>query len=85
MLTAGVTSTLIAVPSVNSTATPDRLRLLGLPGEARADLNSIKKGNCEAVPLIGQFWTVVTSAQLPVTLMIALVAGEGFEPSTFGL
>jgi len=31
-------------------------------------LHSINKGNCEAVPLIGQFWTVVTSAQLPVTL-----------------
>ena len=33
-----------------------------------ADLYSINKGNCEAVPLIGQFWTVVTRAQLPVTL-----------------
>jgi hypothetical protein len=33
-----------------------------------ADLHSINKGNCVAVPLIGQFWTVVTSAQLPVTL-----------------
>jgi hypothetical protein len=33
-----------------------------------ADLDSIDKGNCEAVPLIGQFWTVATSAQLPVTL-----------------
>ncbi len=31
-------------------------------------LRSINKGNCEAVPLIGQFWTVVTNAQLPVTL-----------------
>ena len=31
-------------------------------------LHSINKGNCEAVPLIGQFWTVATSAQLPVTL-----------------
>jgi hypothetical protein len=30
--------------------------------------HSINKGNCEPVPLIGQFWTVVTSAQLPVTL-----------------
>ncbi len=30
--------------------------------------HSINKGNCEAVPLIGQFWTVATSAQLPVTL-----------------
>ncbi len=33
-----------------------------------ADLYSINKGNCDAVPLIGQFWTVVTRAQLPVTL-----------------
>ena len=33
-----------------------------------ADLHSINKGNCESVPLIGQFWTVATSAQLPVTL-----------------
>src|SRR5450631_1535553 len=31
-------------------------------------LRSINKGNCEPVPLIGQFWTVATSAQLPVTL-----------------
>ena len=31
-------------------------------------LHSINKGNCVAVPLIGQFWTVATSAQLPVTL-----------------
>src|ERR1019366_2451246 len=28
-------------------------------------LHSINKGNCEAVPLIGQFWTVAASAQLP--------------------
>src|ERR1700733_3058505 len=33
-----------------------------------AGLHSINKGNCVAVPLIGQFWTVATSAQLPVTL-----------------
>jgi integrase len=33
-----------------------------------ADLHSIDKGICEAVPLIGQFWTVAASAQLPVTL-----------------
>ena len=32
------------------------------------DLHSINKGNCVAVPLIGQFWTVAASAQLPVTL-----------------
>ena len=31
-------------------------------------LRSINKGNCVAVPLIGQFWTVATNAQLPVTL-----------------
>jgi hypothetical protein len=31
-------------------------------------LNPINKGNCGAVPLIGQFWTVAASAQLPVTL-----------------
>ena len=28
----------------------------------------INKGNCGPVPLIGQFWTVAASAQLPVTL-----------------
>src|ERR1035437_254645 len=31
-------------------------------------LHSINKGNCEPVPLIGQFWTVAASAQLSVTL-----------------
>ena len=31
-------------------------------------LHSINKGNCVAVPLIGQFWTVAASAELPVTL-----------------
>ena len=31
-------------------------------------LHSINKGNCVPVPLIGQFWTVAASAQLPVTL-----------------
>ncbi len=31
-------------------------------------LHSIKKRNCGAVPLIGQFWTVAASAQLLVTL-----------------
>src|SRR5271169_3038616 len=31
-------------------------------------LHSINKGNCVAVPLIGQFWTVAASAQWPVTL-----------------
>jgi integrase len=33
-----------------------------------AALDSINKGNCETVPLIGQFWTLPTTAQLPVTL-----------------
>ena len=33
-----------------------------------ASLHSINKGNCSAVPLIGQFWTVAASAQLPVAL-----------------
>jgi len=33
-----------------------------------ADLDSIIKGNCGPVPLIGQFWTVATNAELPVTL-----------------
>jgi integrase len=33
-----------------------------------AGLHSINKGNCVAVPLIGQFWTVAASAQSPVTL-----------------
>jgi hypothetical protein len=38
-------------------------------------LHSINKGNCEPVPLIGQFWTVVTSAQLPVTLGLRWLRG----------
>ncbi len=33
-----------------------------------AGRDSINKGNCVAVPLIGQLWTVAASAQLPVTL-----------------
>jgi len=33
-----------------------------------ADLDSIIKGNCGPVPLIGQFWTVAASTELPVTL-----------------
>ena len=46
-----------------------------------ADLHSINKGNCESVPLIGR------SLQVPScrNFMIALVAGGGFEPPTFGL
>jgi hypothetical protein len=35
--------------------------------QSAADRDSINKGNCEAVPLIGQFWTVTTLEQLPVT------------------
>src|SRR5205814_10649781 len=31
-------------------------------------IDSINKGNCGRVPLIGQFWTVATTAELPVTL-----------------
>jgi len=31
-------------------------------------LHSTNKGNCGAVPLIGQFWTVPTIAELPVTV-----------------
>ena len=31
-------------------------------------LHSINKGDCVSVPLVGQFWTVAASAQLPVTL-----------------
>jgi integrase len=34
----------------------------------RDSFRSINKGNCEPVSLIGQLWTVATSAQLPVTL-----------------
>jgi hypothetical protein len=33
-----------------------------------AGLNSIMKGNCCPVPLIGQFWTVATNAEWPVTV-----------------
>jgi hypothetical protein len=33
-----------------------------------AGLDSTNKGNCGPVPLIGQFWTVATTAELPVTL-----------------
>ena len=33
-----------------------------------ADLDSIIKGNCGSVPLIGQFWTVTADAELPVTV-----------------
>jgi len=37
-------------------------------GCQRDSFRSINKGNCEPVSLIGQLWTVATSAQLPVTL-----------------
>ena len=35
---------------------------------SQQNLDSIIKGNCEPVPLIGQFWTVATNAKLPVTV-----------------
>ena len=56
-------------------------RLLQRPANLAVSI-SINKGNCVSVPLIGQFWTVATSAR---NLMIALVAGGGFERPTFGL
>jgi hypothetical protein len=37
-------------------------------GNESAGVDSIIKGNCEPVPLIGQFWTVATNAKLPVTV-----------------
>ena len=33
-----------------------------------ADLDSINEGNYGSVPLIGQFWTVAATAELPVTV-----------------
>jgi hypothetical protein len=36
--------------------------------QSAADRDPINKGNREAVPLVGQFWTVTTLEQLPVTL-----------------
>src|ERR1700685_4036068 len=51
-------------------------------------LDSINKGNCVAVPLIGQFWTVAASAQWPVTLGLGWLRGVdlnrrplGYEPN----
>jgi Bacterial protein of unknown function (DUF899) len=35
-------------------------------GNESAGVDSIIKGNCGPVPLIGQFWTVATNAKLPV-------------------
>ena len=46
---------------------PNRATPLAKTCESRG-LHSINKGNCEADPLIGQFWTVAASAQWPVTL-----------------
>ena len=46
---------------------PNRATPLAKACQSRG-LHSINKGNCVAVPLIGQFWTVAASAQLPVTL-----------------
>jgi hypothetical protein len=46
---------------------PNRATPLAKTCESRG-LHSINKGNCVAVPPIGQFWTVAASAQLPVTL-----------------
>src|SRR5580693_1710676 len=46
---------------------PNRATPLAKTCQSRG-LHSINKGYCVAVPLIGQFWTVATSAQLPVTL-----------------
>src|SRR3984957_3594797 len=46
---------------------PNRATPLAETCESRG-LHSINKGNCVAAPLIGQFWTVAASAQLPVTL-----------------
>ena len=37
-------------------------------GNQSAGLDSIMKGNCGPVPLIGQFWTVTTNTELPVTV-----------------
>ena len=37
-------------------------------GNESAGLDSIIKGNCGPVPLIGQFWTVAATAELPVTV-----------------
>jgi hypothetical protein len=37
-------------------------------GNESAGLDSIIKGRCGPVPLIGQFWTVATNAELPVTV-----------------
>jgi len=45
-------------------------------------LHSINKGNCEAVPLNGQFWTVACKFPIARNSMIALVAGARYVPNT---
>jgi hypothetical protein len=63
---------------------PNRATPFAKTCESRG-LHSINKGNCVAVPL---YWTVLdTRYKCPIArnLMIALVAGGGFEPPTFGL
>ncbi len=37
-----------------------------------------------AVPLIGQFWTVVTTAQLPVTLLLRWLRGVDLNHRPLG-
>jgi hypothetical protein len=63
---------------------PDRATPLAKACQSRS-LHSINKGNCVSVP---PYWTVLDSrCECPIArnLMIALVAGGGFEPPTFGL
>jgi len=47
---------------------PTVQRLLRRSANQQQDRDSINKGNCATVPLIGQSWTVTTLQQLPVTL-----------------
>src|SRR5580658_5023112 len=54
-------------PGQAQSQSPNRATPLAKTCESRG-LHSINKGNCVAVPLIGQFWTVAASAQWPVTL-----------------
>src|SRR5580693_4925191 len=54
-------------PGQAQSQSPNRATPLAKTCQSRG-LHSINKGNCLAVPLIGQFWTVAKSAQLPVTL-----------------
>src|ERR1700733_5378467 len=58
---------------------------LGNKGTGAAGLHSITKGNCYGS---SPYWTVLDSCcKCPIARnpMIALVAGGGFEPPTFGL